>query len=447
MAKQRTGLDDSLSADHSIKGRTANQISESIKVAINRGAFRSGDALPAIRALAERLGVNRNTVASAYRHLSDAGIIEGRGRQGSRVATQAGSASRRPTMLHDIGGGNPDSRLLPDVKTVLSQSVWLPRGYEDPPDNPALIDFARQQLADDGMPLGDVWISNGTFDAVDMILRAYLQPGDAIAVEDPCFMTTLGLVKELGLLPVPMAVDDQGVLPEAMDKALKKGVKAVILTPRAHNPFGGSWTAKRRDDLARVIGRHKDLLLIEDDHFAPLSPFKPVTLVSADRPNWAIIRSVSKYVGPDLRLAFVNSSDGLAKKVSGLAAFSHRWVSGVLQAAVLSTVTSKDYARIIRDASQAYTARRKYLLDALRDAGIEAHGEDGINVWIPVSDEQAITRRLMESGWIVRPGDIFRLESGQAIRVTVSTLTDQEAHELAVLLAGLQRQGAVQRGA
>jgi DNA-binding transcriptional MocR family regulator len=350
-------------------------------------------------------------------------------------------------MLHDIGGGNPDGRLLPDVKAVLSQSAWLPRGYEDPPDNPALIDFARQQLADDGIPVGDVWIANGTFDAVEMILRAYLQPGDTIAVEDPCFMTTLGLLKELGFPPVPMAVDDQGVLPEAMEDALNKGVKAMILTPRAHNPFGGSWTPKRRDDLAHVIGRHKDLLVIEDDHFAPLSPFKPATLVSGDRPNWAIVRSVSKYVGPDLRLAFVNSSDGLAKKVSGLAAFSYRWVSGVLQAAVLSTVTCKDYTRIIRDASEAYTARRQYLLSALKDAGIKAHGADGINVWIPVTDEQAVTRRLMEAGWIVRPGDIFRLESEQAIRVTVSTLTEQEARELAALIANLQRQGAVQRGA
>ncbi len=447
MARQRTSLDDPTGAAHLIKGRTANEISESIKAAIKHGAFRSGEALPAIRALAKRLGVNRNTVASAYRHLSDAGVIEGKGRQGSRVSLQAEGASRGPTMLHDIGGGNPDSRLLPDVKAMLSQSVWLPRGYEDPPDNPALIDFARRQLSDDGMPLGDVWIANGTFDAIEMILRAYLQPGDAIAVEDPCFMTTLGLLKELGFPPVPMAVDDHGVLPSAMEDALGMGVKAMILTPRAHNPFGGSWTPKRRDELARVIGRYEDLLLIEDDHFAPLSPFKPVTLVSAKRPNWAIVRSVSKYVGPDLRLAFVDSSDGLARKVSGLAAFSYRWVSGVLQQAVLSTVTSKDYPRIIRNASQAYAARRQYLLDALMDAGIEAHGADGINVWIPVTDEQAITRRLMEAGWIVRPGDIFRLESGQAIRVTVSTLTDREARELAALLANLQRQGAVQRGA
>lgn len=446
MAKQRADTDVAMT-DGAIQGRAAVEIADSVKAAIKRGTFQSGDSLPTIRTLAEELGVNRNTVASAYRQLSDEGIIEGRGRQGSRVAMQAPTASRGPTLLHDIGGGNPDSRLLPDVKTILGRSAWLPRGYEDPPDNPALVDFARRQLADDGMPLGDVWIANGTFDAIELILRAYLRPGDAVAVEDPCFMTTLGLLKELGFPAVPMAVDDQGVRPDTLEAALKKGVKAIILTPRAHNPFGGSWTAKRREELARVIRRYEDVVLIEDDHFGPLSPFKPVTLVSADRPKWAIVRSVSKYMGPDLRLAFVNSGPGLATKVSGLTAFSYRWVSGVLQTAVLATVTSKEYPKIVRTASQAYTARRQYLLKVLRDVGITAHGADGINVWIPVSDEQATTRRLMEAGWIVRPGSIFRLQSEEAIRVTVSTMTEQEARDLATLLADLQRQGAVQRGA
>jgi DNA-binding transcriptional MocR family regulator len=196
-----------------------------------------------------------------------------------------------------------------------------------------------------------------------------------------------------------------------------------------------------------VIKRHQDVLLIEDDHFAPLSPFEPVTLVSDGRPNWAIIRSVSKYIGPDLRLAFVNSSVGLGKGASSITAFTCRWVSGMLQKAVLATVTSSDYEAVLKKAAVAYKERRNLFLKALRDVGIDAHGADGINVWIPVKDEHAVTRRLMEAGWIVRPGSIFRLESPEAIRVTTSSFTENEARELAELLAGLQRQGAVQRGA
>jgi DNA-binding transcriptional MocR family regulator len=447
MARERTSAKGSKVVAGLITGHTASQIIESVEAAIQRGAFANGDALPTIRTLAAALGVNRNTVASAYRHLSDAGIIEGRGRQGSRVAMLAGSKSRGPTLLHDIGGGNPDNLLLPDVKTILARMAWQQRGYEDPPDDVALIDFVGRQFEKDRMPLGELWLANGTFDAVASILRSVLADGDTVAVEDPCFMTTLGLLKELRHKPVPMLVDEQGVLPKALDAALQSGAKAVILTPRAQNPFGGSWTAKRRDELAAVIRRYKDVLLIEDDHFAALSPFAPVTLASDDRPNWAIIRSVSKYIGPDLRLAFVNCSAGLGRGASSITAFTHRWVSSVLQKAVLATVTSSDYEAVVKRAASAYRERRNFVLKALRDVGIAAHGADGINVWIPVHDEQAVIRRLMEAGWIVRPGAIFRLQTPEAIRITTSVFTENEARELAELLSSLQRQGAVQRGA
>jgi DNA-binding transcriptional MocR family regulator len=447
MAKQRTSTKASRGAAGLITGRTASQIIESVEAAIQRGSLANGEALPTIRTLADALGVNRNTVASAYRHLSDAGIIQGRGRQGSRVAMPGTSTSRGPTLLHDIGGGNPDNRLLPEVKNIFARAPWYQRGYEDPPDDRALIDFAERQFEKDRLPLGELWLANGTFDAVALILRSVLNAGDPVAVEDPCFMTTLGLLRELGHKPIPMQVDEQGVQPKALDAALQSGAKAVILTPRAQNPFGGSWTAKRRDELAVVIKRHKDVLLIEDDHFAPLSPFQPVTLVSDDRPNWAIIRSVSKYIGPDLRLAFVNSSVGLGKGALSITAFTYRWVSSILQRVVLATVTSNDYEAVLKKAAIAYKERRNFFLKALKDVGIAAHGADGINVWIPVKDEQAVARRLMEAGWIVRPGSIFRLETPEAIRVTTSSFTESESQELAELLSSLQRQGAVQRGA
>ena len=447
MAKERTATKTSKVVAGIITGRTANQIVESVEAAIQRGSFANGDALPTIRTLADALGVNRNTVASAYRHLSDAGIIQGRGRQGSRVALPAASTSRGLTLLHDIGGGNPDARLLPDIKNIMGRTPWYQRGYEDPPDDQALVDFAERQFEKDGLPVGEVWLANGTFDAVALILRSFLKAGDTVAVEDPCFMTTLGLLKELGHQPIPMQVDEQGVQPKALEAALHAGAKAVIVTPRAQNPFGSSWTAKRRDELAAVIKRHKDVLLIEDDHFAPLSPFQAVTLTSDDHPNWAIIRSVSKYIGPDLRLAFVNSSVGLGKGALSITAFTYRWVSSMLQKIVLATVTSGDYEAVLKKAAAAYKERRNFVLKALRDVGIEAHGTDGINVWIPVKNEQAVTRRLMESGWIVRPGSIFRLHTPEAIRVTISAFTENDARELAELLSSLQRQGAVQRGA
>jgi len=431
-----------------VTGHTTTQITSSIEAAIRRGTFTVGQALPTIRTLADELGVNRNTVAAAYRRLSDAGLIEGRGRQGSRVAAFGMGSARTPPPIHDVGAGNPDPQLLPDVFGALQRCQWHPRDYDDAPDEPALLEYATAQFRQDGIPVGDIWISNGTFDAIAVVLQATLPKGSSIAVEDPCFMTTLGLLRELGYQPVPIKVDDEGAIPRSLDQALKSGVKAASLTPRAQNPYGGSWSATRQKDLAAVIEPYKDVLVIEDDHFAALSQFKPVTLVSDDRRNWAVIRSVSKYIGADMRLAFANSSKDIGAKVLGLSAFTYRWVSSILQKTLLATISQADYETTIRKASELYKKRRETFVQALAKFDIESHGADGMNVWIPVENEQFTTQQLMEAGWIVKAGSIFRLESPPGIRLTTSTITESQSVEFAKLLSNIrQHRVGVQRSA
>ncbi|BEV46769.1 aminotransferase class I/II-fold pyridoxal phosphate-dependent enzyme [Afipia carboxidovorans] len=448
MAKALSVQTKPTASDGVVTGRTAIQIMSSLEAAIRRGTFAAGEALPPIRALADKLGVNRNTVASAYRQLSDAGLIEGRGRQGSRVAAPGMGATKPPPFIYDMGAGNPDPQLLPDVFGALQRCQWRHRDYDDAPDEPALLEYATQQFRQDSIPIGDIWISNGTFDAIAVVLRATVPKGSPIAVEDPCFMTTLGLLRELGYQPVPIAVDDEGAIPQSLDQALKSGVKAAILTPRAQNPYGGSWSTARQKELAAVIARYKDVLIIEDDHFSALSQFKPATLVSDDRPNWVVIRSVSKYVGADMRLAFVNSSKELGPKVIGLSAFTYRWVSSILQKTLHATISAADYEATIRKASELYKKRRETFVQTLAKFGIESHGADGINVWIPVEHEQFTAQRLMEAGWIVRTGSIFRLNSPPGIRLTTSTITKSQSVEFAKLLSSIQQHGArVQRSA
>ena len=448
MAKTSGETKSGRSFEGSVTGRTATQITSSIEAAIRRGTFTAGESLPTIRTLADELRVNRNTVAAAYRRLSDTGLIEGRGRQGSRVAAFGIGPAKTPPLIFDVGAGNPDPQLLPDVLGALHRCQWHPRDYNDAPDEPALLEYATKQFRQDAIPVGDIWISNGTFDAVAVVLQAIIPKGSSIAVEDPCFVTTLGLLRELGYRPVPVKVDDEGAVPKSLDQALKSGVKAAILTPRAQNPYGGSWSASRQKDLAAIIERYRDLLIIEDDHFAALSQFKPVTLISDDRVNWAVIRSVSKYVGADMRLAFVNSSKDIGPKILGRSAFTYRWVSSILQKAVLSTISAPDYELTIRKASELYKKRREAFVQMLAKCGGDSDGTDGINVWIPVENEQFTVQQLMEAGWIVRTGSAFRLESPPGIRLTTSTITQSQSAEFAKLLSNIRHHGAgVQRSA
>ncbi len=97
--------------------------------------------------------------------------------------------------------------------------------------------------------------------------------------------------------------------PDGLEEALRNGARAVILTPRAHNPISGcSLTETRAHALREVLARYPQVLAIVDDHFALLSatPWHSRALPASTQ-RWALVRSMSKTLGPDLRLAFIAS--------------------------------------------------------------------------------------------------------------------------------------------
>ena len=114
-----------------------------------------------------------------------------------------------------------------------------------------------------------------------------------------------------------------------------------------------------------------------------------------------------------------------------------RWVSHLLQRIVVALWSDRAVARQLREAERTYATRRSGLLRALAAHDIPAHGRSGLNVWIPVPDEDelAIVTSLLERGWAVTPGARFRSESAPAIRVTIATLESADAARFAAELA------------
>ncbi len=421
-----------------ITGATVTEITASILAGLKAGALRPGDPLPTVRDLASRLSVNRNTVATAYKRLTERGIVATSGRRGSRILPVDRPAPPDPSGgggVVNLANGNPDPALLPKLNATLRQITFAHRNYEDP-DVPELMALGAAAFAADGLPVGGLSLASGAFDAMFRILTAALEPGSSVAVEDPCFMTTLGLLDQLGHVALPLSLDAEGVEPDALDGALASGARAVILTPRAHNPTGASWSLGRREALRQVMDRHPATLLIEDDYFAPLSTVAAMSLAGGERP-WAIVRSVSKFFGADFRLAFVDASPALHRRLSGQAAFSNRWVSGILQATVASLMGDPLVMDSLRDTRRLYAERRARLVAALAAHGVTVGGGDGINVWIPMPDELAATRRLLDRGWLVRPGAIMRIDAAPALRVTTSTLDAEQADRFAADLASV----------
>lgn len=409
---------------------------------MGEGALEPGQLLPPMRELAVTLGVNPNTVAAAYRTLRERGVIETHGRRGSRVRPKPATTGREkvrldvPEGVRDLADGNPDPALLPPLAGAFAAAAERadrePVLYGADPVDPGLARAARAALDADGVPAGPLTVASGSLDAVERVLVAHLKPGDGVAVEDPGWGRTLDLVPALGLRTVPVGVDDEGPLPGDLRAALEGGARAVLITDRAQNPTGASVTAARARALREVLAEHPGVLLIEDDHGhgivdLPLHPLAGVTR------HWAFVRSVAKAYGPDLRLAVLTGDEITVDRVRGRQRLGPGWVSLLVQRAVERLWA--DGAVDGHAVAAAYRGRREALIGALAERGVAAHGRSGMNVWVPVPDETGVVARLLHAGWAVSPGARFRLSAGPGVRITVSTLGEEEVGPLADAVA------------
>lgn len=431
-----------------IRGRSASEIADSLRALIERGDLRPGQAIPPVRALADGLGVNRNTVVAAYRQLTQAGVIVTRGRGGTRVADPAPVAQEgfaAGSVLRDVGTGNPDPDLIPDPSSALASVAGRPVLYGEPVIDPALEEWAREWMRQDLAPAADMrlTITSGAADAVERLLAQALTRDDAVALEDPCFLTSIHTVRIGGYRAVPVPVDDEGMTVEGLRAALDQGVRAVVHTPRAQNPTGASLSKRRAEQLRAVLRDHPYVLVIEDDHFSLLSRQPFHSLVAAGHRRWALVRSVSKFLGPDMCLAVTASDPETAERLAMRLTPGTTWVSHLLQRLTLALVKDAATMAAIERAGAHYAARNAAFVQRLSAQGVPAGAGDGLNLWIALPvPARAVSEQLMRRGWLARPGDEFVLaEAGPShrLRLTVHDLDDPDADRLAADVAAAVR--------
>lgn len=414
---------------------SASGLAERIESDVASGDLVGGDRLPSVRELARIVSLAPNTVASAYRRLADRGVVVSRGRLGTFVLERPPlghyAAPAVPPGSIDLASGNPDLRLLPDL------GPHMPRAgrstlYTDPPVVPELHDAARAWLAGQGVASDRVAVTSGALDAIERVLVAHLRAGDAVAVERPGWSAVSDVVRALGMRVVGIDTDDRGMIPDSLGKRLG-AVDAVVVTPRAQNPLGSAFDDERRAGLARTLSSNPEVLVVEDDHCGPVSGSELITL-GRDRQRWALVQSMAKTLGPDLRLALVTGDDLTIDRVVGRFGIGPGWVSRILQLTVASMLSDAGVASLLNRAEESYRTRREGLLDGLRRSGIpRATGRSGLNVWVPVASEQSAIDAAAGAGFVVRAGAAFGSQS-PAVRITVSNLDPEHIPTLVGVL-------------
>jgi DNA-binding transcriptional MocR family regulator len=424
-------------AQHIGPGAGAAAIAETIESAIADDRLAPTDRLPAVRDLAQELDVSPATVAAAYRTLRQRGLVNASGRRGTVVAAQPPlrlpGGPTLPPHVRDLASGNPDPALLPPLGPALARLDTRHKLYGGPNRLARLVGLAEADFAADGIE-GDIAIVGGALDGIERILQTQLRPGDRVVVEDPSWPRIRDLLSALGLQPEPVRVDRHGLVPDELAGALRGGARAVIATPRGQNPTGATLDAERAARLRDVVTRHSDVLVVEDDYVGLVAGAPYVSLRDGNE-RWAVIRSLSKVLGPDLRVAPVAGDPLTISRIEGRQLLGAGWVSHLLQQTAANLWSSAATRRLLARAERAYSERRAALVDALEGRGIAAQGDSGLGVWVPLDEEVAVVQSLLERGWAVSPGERYRFRTAPGIRITTTALEPRDAEKLAASIA------------
>lgn len=444
-----------MSLADAIETRNAQGIAAGIGRLITAGELPVGSRLPTVRALADELDVSPTTVSEAWRILAAVGAIEAKGRNGTFVrqvpAPGAGHRYRRVTegpghFSLDLSTGTPDPELLPDLGPIVALVARqnLTSSYLDPPVLPELEEALRSAWPFEAESLTVV---DGAMDAIDRVAQVIVRLGDRVVVENPTFPPVLDLLDQLGAEVIGVDLDDEGIAVDGLEAALAQKPTMVFLQPRAQNPTGTTTSPRRARAIAKLL-KGTDVLVVEDDHIGDIAATPPISVGTWLPAQTVHIRSFSKSHGPDLRLAAVGGAGEVVDALASRRLLGPGWSSRILQAVLLAMLRDDQTIDQIARAQGTYAGRRAAFAAALAEHGIAAPGTDGINQWVPVTDERSTTIALAAQGIGVAPGAPFLVRPGPGhVRITIGLVDDTDAiATLADQLAAADRAAVVPSG-
>ncbi len=374
------------------------QIYAQVRTAILDGRLRPGESLPPTRELARRLAVSRNTVSSAYDRLIGEGFLAGRVGAGTFVAVHIGKTSGTPTRLRggglrpraqweqfpgpydmtlerpefDFRAGLPDSRLFPYegwrrlISRELRYSAAGQRLYSHPAGHPPLRAAIARHV---GLSRGvraepdDVVVTSGTQQAIDLVAKVLVNPGDKVAVEDPGWPIPRWALTALGARIVPIPVDAEGLVVEQ----IPDDTKLVYVTPSHQFPLGMAMSLRRRMALLHWA-RRRGAAIVEDDYDSEFRfsgrPIEP--LHTLDRHGHVIyVGTFAKILLPNLRLGFLIAPPALQPALHR-AKYVTDWNCPVdTQAALATFIDEGDLGRHIRKMRNEYLSRHELISTTL----------------------------------------------------------------------------------
>jgi len=477
------------------------QLRDQLRALVHGGDLRPGDRIPATRELAMQLGVHRTTVANAYAELEADGLIRGHVGRGTFICGAAngspitpapptlnGNGSVRweslfadergeetlnrllqPAMAHSISfvTARPDETFFPIpelshcCQTVMRRegAELLQFGPSDgyPPLKRALIDMLRAE----GLALKDenLLITGGCQQALDLICKAFLRPGDAVLMENPTYPGAIAIFSSARVrcLGVPVQTGASPDSPQGVDLValeatlLSNRVKLMVLTPDYQNPTGTTMPLASRRKLLEIAGRHQ-VPIVEDHIYARLHGSAAILppLKQLDKTNLVIqIDSFSKVAFPGLRVGWCIAPASVIERLRLVKQTTDLHTDQLAQAILAEFIRRGQLGRHIAKTRKVYAKRL-----AVMTAALERHMPSGtcwtepgggMCVWVELPlgfDASELLIHLRERGVLFAPGRYFFQQNPQpnTLRLSFTSLDEKKIARGVAMFADLLRQ-------
>ena len=449
------------------------QIADQIRARVEHGDLHEGDRLPPIRTLAASLGVNRDTVSTAYETLAAEGVVDARVGRGTFVrgrrprgpvagapvpvrlsqsverlldlerSRPAYGAGRDVIALHAL---KPDPRIFPiePFRRALNRA-FAEIGpeildYGGPQGHPALREAVAERVRVDGALVGpeSVVLCQGASQGISLALRLFADAGDVVAIEEPTYQNALATIAGLGLQAVPIPMRRDGPDLDALDAVLSRPeVRLFYTIPTFHNPMGITTNRAHREELLRIAGRYGKPV-IEDAYEKDLRfTGRPVpSLLGLDQDALVVqLLSFSKSLFPGLRAGAIVAR---GRHVDALLALRHAADLGgalPLQVALADFMRTGAYERHLATVRRELRKRRDVFCGALEREMPEGTTwtvpEGGFQIWLELPeplDSRELHADLLREGVLIAPGHQFQLDGrpSRGMRLSIA-LADEAA--------------------
>ncbi|MER6910194.1 PLP-dependent aminotransferase family protein [Streptomyces sp. NPDC000594] len=370
------------------------------------------------------------------------------------------SVASRPEIV-SLAGGMPNVSALPmDAVGALMAELVAERGavalqYGSAQGDPGLRETICRVMAaegiDDASP-DDVVVTVGSQQALDLVTRVFVDPGDTVVTEAPTYVTALGVFAAYQADVVHVTMDEDGVVPEALAETFARLARAgrpaklFYTVPTFQNPAGVTLSEERRPRVVEVC-RRAGVLLVEDNPYGllHLDGDEPMRALRADAPADVVyLGSFSKTLAPGLRVGWALAPAAVREKLV-LAAESAMLSHSVFnQLAVDRYLRTQPWPEQMRDFREMYRERRGVMLDALEKympPGVSwTRPAGGFFVWVTLPeglDSKAMLPRAIQSRVAYVPGTGFFADGGgrQAMRLSYCYPPPERIHDGVRLLA------------